>query len=63
MFYDYDYDYDYKKPRSKTPNWMMNRDNRYSYQNVKEMARSRRTWTDWCTEPALGTEPKEVTSL
>jgi len=42
---------------------MMNRDNRYSYQNVKEMARSRRTWTDWCTEPALGTEPKEVTSL
>jgi len=32
---------------------MMNRDNRYLYQNLKEMAMYRRTWRHWYLEPAL----------
>jgi len=41
-------------PRCKTLDLMMNSDNGYSYQNLKEMARCRRTWRDWCLEPAVG---------
>ena len=38
----------------------MNRNNGCSYQNLKEMARCRRTWRNWCLEPALeGKEAKE----
>jgi len=37
-----------ERPHCKTLDWMMNRGNRYSYQNLKEMSRCRRTWRDWC---------------
>jgi len=29
-------------------NSRLDRDNKYSHQNLKEMARCRRTWRDWC---------------
>jgi len=44
-----------RRPRCKT----MNRRNGYSYQNLKEMARCRRTWRYWCLNLPLGKEPKE----
>jgi len=43
-----------RRPRCKTPDWKMNRDNGYSYQNLKEMARCRRTWKDQYQEPDVG---------
>jgi len=39
------------RPHCKSLDWMMNRGNGYSYQNLKEMAKCRRTW---CLERALG---------
>jgi len=44
------------------PRWMMNIDNGCSYQNLKEMTRCKRTWRDWCLEPALGQRRTRSTS-
>jgi len=38
----------------KALDWMMNRDDGYTYQNLKEMAQCQRTWIDLCLEPAIG---------
>ena len=56
--------YSWRKNRRKEANrktmmckaldWMMNRDDGYTYQNLKEMAQCQRTWIDLCLEPAIG---------
>jgi len=35
------------RPRCKTLDWMINRDDAYSNQNLTEMAQCRRTWKDF----------------
>jgi len=42
------------RPRQKTLDWMMERDNGHTYQELKEMAQCQETWRRWCLEPALG---------
>ena len=43
-----------ERPQCRTLDWTMNRDNGYTYQNLKQMAQCQRAWRDWCQRPALG---------